>query len=256
MDLHYMIEIEPEQKYTSREGECGKMNDTIREKTTVSIPLSETRETSADTGVNDTEKKSVFQMLLSFPMFTRKNLIVLCSLLLIGGAVFLNWKLFSNSGEEGNDGHVIDYTGKQTQFDANAGISLENDQENESYSSSSASSYFASATISRQRARDEAIDVFRTIMNSEDALEELKSEAAVGINKIAERIEQEANIESLICAKGFEECVAVLAENSANIIVKSTGLLPNELAQIQEVVCEQSGLPATSVKIIEKSSDS
>ena len=65
-------------------------------------------------------------------------------------------------------------------------------------------------------------------------------------------METEANIESLIVAKGFEECVAVISGDSASIVVKSEGLLASEISQINEIVYEQSGISPVNVKIIER----
>ena len=73
-------------------------------------------------------------------------------------------------------------------------------------------------------------------------------------HRIALDIEREANIETLVTAKGFAQCVAVVNGDSANVIVKSDGLLPNEIAQINEIVYEQAGIVPANVKIIEKSS--
>ena len=60
------------------------------------------------------------------------------------------------------------------------------------------------------------------------------------------------HIETLIQAKGFEECIAVISEGKATIIVKSDGLLASEVAQINEIVYEASGILPTDLKIIEK----
>ena len=104
-------------------------------------------------------------------------------------------------------------------------------------------SAFVEMTLSRKQARDEAIEVLNTLANSDTATTEAKNNAIAGIEVIANCIENEANIESLIKAKGFEECVAVISENSASVIIKtSDSLAPNQIAQISEIVYEQSGI--------------
>ena len=65
-------------------------------------------------------------------------------------------------------------------------------------------------------------------------------------------MESESNIETLVLSKGFEKCVAVVNGDSASIIVKSAGLLPSEVAQISEIVYEQTGILPSNLKIIEK----
>ena len=74
----------------------------------------------------------------------------------------------------------------------------------------------------------------------------------IDIASIAADIEHEATIESLVKGKGFEECVAVISGESANVVVKSDTLLPNEVSQIQEIVYEVAGIQPVNLKIIEK----
>ena len=80
----------------------------------------------------------------------------------------------------------------------------------------------------------------------------MKTEALDGIAQIALDIENESNIETLILAKGFEKCVAVVNGDSASVIVKCSGLLPSDIAQISEIVYEQAGILPANLKIIEK----
>jgi len=96
------------------------------------------------------------------------------------------------------------------------------------------------------------MEVLRTVVDSEEAIEAVKGQALSDITRIALDIEREANIETLITSKGFAQCVAVVNGDSANIIVQSNGLLPNEIAQINEIVYEQAGILPANVNIIEK----
>ena len=45
----------------------------------------------------------------------------------------------------------------------------------------------------------------------------------------------------------------MISGDVVNVIVKSSGLLPSEVAQINEIVLEQTGTKPENVKIIEKS---
>lgn len=158
----------------------------------------------------------------------KKGIIVCASVLVICGAVYLNYALFSAESEVLTPPHQ------------------------ESVSTYSGDEYFSSAVLSRQKARDEAMQVLQQVVESNDAVEDVKSEAYTGINTIAKEIECESNIEQLVLGKGFEQCLAVVNENSASIIVKSDGLLANEIAQIKEIVYEQAGVHPRDIKIIEK----
>lgn len=162
--------------------------------------------------------------------FGKRNLIIIIAVLLIGGAVTLNWAMFA--GEDTPTGNT-----PQTNLgDLAAG--------NENY--------FASALVTRQQARDEAMEVLQQVVDSTTAMQEAKDQAYADLVQIAADIANEANIETLVCAKGFSECVAVINNETANIIVKTDGLQANQVAQIQQIVYEQAGIKPTNVKIIEK----
>ncbi len=112
--------------------------------------------------------------------------------------------------------------------------------------------YFANVLLNRQSARDEAMAVLKTVTESDTAVEEVKNSAYGDIKQIADDIEREADIESLIQAKGFEQCIAVVNGDSASVIVKTPGLTPGEVAQISEIVFNETGIVPTSLKIIER----
>lgn len=174
----------------------------------------------------------------------KRNLIVMGSVLLIGGAVWLNWALFTNA--ESQDYDPSYYTSGQPQNGGGASDSAGNAD------NTGDDSYFAMAQIDRSRARDEAMEVLNQITASTDATEEARSEAYAAIEQMALDIENEANVETLMKAKGFEECVAVISDNAATVIVRSDGLMPSDIAQITEIVYEQASIEPANITIIEK----
>lgn len=173
----------------------------------------------------------------------KRNLTAICAVVLIAGAVWLNYRLFLGPASAVG---TLYYQGQVG--DAQAG-SQEGDKKEEA---EQASSYFAATVITRQRSRDEALAVLQTIVSREDALPESVSDAIAEMNQIARDMENESNIETLVKAKGFAECVAVINSGKCSVIVQSDGLLPNQVAQIQEIVYEQAGILPENVKMVEK----
>lgn len=162
----------------------------------------------------------------------KKNIIVAASVVLIGGAIVLNWYMFADGAEKAS----VDITQDRTATASN----------------DAADDYFTTTQISRQRARDESIEVLQSIVYSEEAVDDVKNEAWEDITKIARNIEAEANIETLVVSKGIEECVAVVSDESATVIVKSDDLRENQITQIQEIVYEQANIPVENLKIVQK----
>ena len=171
----------------------------------------------------------------------RRNMIIALAILLIGGAVALNYFAFY----DGKGG--VEY-GSSNMGDANTGADAQGGG-----SVSSSESYFSAAQLSRQQARDEALEVLQTVLASADALEETKEQALSDISRIALEIEKESNVEALVRAKGYSECVAVINGESASVIVKSEGeLVQSQVAQINEIVYEQAKIDPVNIKITER----
>ncbi len=173
----------------------------------------------------------------------KRNVAILCTLVLIAGAVYLNWMLFSG-GDDYDPGDYV--SGNANSGNGNSsGTSDENAQ-------TSTDGYFALAVIDRAEARAEALEVLSSITTSEEATEEAKQSAYNEMAKIAQEIECEANIETLVKAKGFEECVVVISSGKANVIVSGENLLVSEVAQIKEIVYSQASITPENITIIEK----
>ncbi len=169
----------------------------------------------------------------------RRGLVIAgAAVILVGGAI-LNWKLTSAEERAGRAGLAVDVS------------TLQGDGAEEA-SPTPVYNYFEAMQLSRRQARDEAMEVLLSVAGSETAVETMKTDAMEEIAQIARDIEAEANIESLILSKGFEQCVAVVNGDAASVIVRSAGLLPSEIAQISEIVYEQTGIAPSRLKINER----
>ncbi len=176
----------------------------------------------------------------------RKAIISAGAVVIIGVAVLLNFLLLPT-----------DATKKKKKVDPAvdlsdvAGAIESGDSKGASNDNANAEDKFAQMSLERRQARDEAMEVLNAVAESDTAVDAMKEEAINEIQKIAKDIECEANIESLIKAKGFEECVAVVSGETAQVIVKTQGLMENEVAQISEIVYEQANVVPDNLTIIE-----
>lgn len=175
----------------------------------------------------------------------KKNLIIVCAVALIGTAVALNWIFFSGNGEDG-----YDYS-QSTGMSGDLDNSKHPTSDNVDVGTNDSDSYFTTAQVSRQRARDEALEVLNAVIENANATEEVKAEAVAEITKISLEMEQEADIESLLISKGFEKCVAVINGETASIVVKcSEQLTPAQLAQINASVYEVAGIEPVNITVV------
>lgn len=173
----------------------------------------------------------------------RKGTVIICAFMLVGFAVILNVILYPGDSDGAKSNLAVDLD--QLNVNNTAG-------EGEVDDPAPVYNYFEAMQLSRQQARDEAMEVLLSVAESTTAVEDMKNEALESIAQIARDIESESNIETLILSKGFAQCIAVVNGDTASIIVKSDGLLPSEIAQISEIVYEEAGILPTNLKIIEK----
>ena len=168
-----------------------------------------------------------------------RSTIVIASVLVIGLAVYLNYRWFYDptSSLGYGENNMEDNYGDSQQ----AGTDADTKED-----------YFAAVSLSRSQSRDEAIEVLKLVVENGEATEEAKAEAAERISQIALDIQNEANIETLVKAKGFEECVAVISEDSVSVVVSAENLQATEVAQIMSIVFETTGVSPEKVSVVQK----
>lgn len=166
--------------------------------------------------------------------------VLAASLLIIAVAGYLNVR-FTTIPEEAETHNGIS-------LDA---LSPENTEEINTLESET-QDYFALSVINRERVRDEALEMLQDLTNSDAVDAVAKADAYNEMTRIANEITGEANIESLVKAKGFNNCVAVVSGDDVNVVVESDGLTVNQVAQIKEIVYLECGVHPDNVKIIEK----
>ena len=76
-----------------------------------------------------------------------------------------------------------------------------------------------------------------------------KKVAVEQASAVAQSILKETNVENLLKAKGYEECVAYIADGQCTVVV-SGELQESDGLIVQEVVMEQTGLSAEKITII------
>ena len=168
-----------------------------------------------------------------------KSIVVASAALVIGLAVYLNYRWFYDPSSSLGFGE----NNMENNFSDSAATGGNADSKND---------YFTATALDRQEARDEAIDVLKLVTESSDSSAEAKAEASAKISQIAVDIQNEANIETLVKAKGFEDCVAIISEDSVSVIVSAESLQAAQTAQIFNIVYETTGITPERVSIINK----
>lgn len=182
-----------------------------------------------------------------------KAFITVGCIMLVCVAVFVSTLVNNNAqdvaGEEGN--RVL---GNTLLVDSNLSVDKSEDTASDldvNANPETAEDFFAMAIINRTQVRDSALEVLREIASNPDTLPDAKEDALTSISDIADDMSAEANIETLIKAKGISDCVAVISGETCSVIVNQSGLLPDELTQITDIVFEQTGISVANITVVE-----
>lgn len=170
----------------------------------------------------------------------KRPAVVLVVLALVGTSVYLNWRYTDNAAQTekilGQATLVNESGGDVTVPEAAA----END-------------YFATARLSRKQARDSAISMLQEAEIDENASEEVCNEASQTLQVLAGYTVAESQIENLVTAKGYADCVVFMGTDSCSVVVAAgeEGLDATDVARIKDIVVNETSYTAGQIKIME-----
>ena len=111
--------------------------------------------------------------------------------------------------------------------------------------------YFAAVRLSRQQARDSAVSLLQEAMAYSEDAQTAQSNAQ--LEGIVQTALCEAQIESLVIAKGYTDCVAYISDEGISVAVASPegGLQQTDVAVIADVVLAQSEFTMDDIRVVE-----
>lgn len=110
--------------------------------------------------------------------------------------------------------------------------------------------YFDTARYTRTKAREETLALLNSVVNDENVDESVRENAYKEIVAYAKITEGEASLESVLKAKGFEDCIVYLTVDSATVVVAASELDGSQSAQIFDAVLNQTGFSGGAVRIV------
>lgn len=198
----------------------------------------------------------------------KRNAVVATVLLFVCAAVYLNWRYAGNIAEN-TDAAPASQTGQQRDGEDNGSTKVLGDatlvggvptmvaEPGEAVesggSSPAASSYFDTARLSKQQSRDNALTLLREAAGQENVEQAAIDDANRAIQTLAGYTMLENQIENLVVAKGYADCVAFMGENSISVVVSAAedGLQTEDVAKIKDIVLSETEYTADQIKIME-----
>jgi len=176
-------------------------------------------------------------------------------------AVYLNWQY----ARVERDSYII--TDELTQqmnttvMDESDLLKTSDDYETKNYgdaqlvatTKSDSDKYFEQARLSRQKSRDEALDTIQKTLKNSKLSDGEKKQATDSLSKIIRNMTNETDIENMVKAKGFRDCVASINNDKISVAVRTVNgeLSKADVSKIRDVVLSKTTISSQNIVVVE-----
>lgn len=206
--------------------------------------------------------------------FGKRELIMSALVLALGTAVYVNWQFTANdselsAGRNDEDLGVAQYvnanisskpdsssTSSKSTESKSPSVSSKQESSSKNTSSNNTSSvksnaeeYFSKVRLEREQTQDELLDLAKEVIDATESSGKSKEEAVKQLNAISNTIQQQSNVENLIKAKGFDDCVAFIQNGECSVVVSGQELKSDLLIAIKDIVMGQTGLSFDKIRV-------
>ena len=186
----------------------------------------------------------------------KKGVITATIVLFLCVAVYLNMNTTEPGSDEERLKEVVGIVGeevesKDEQISEKDNVSGEKKTEKEQ--SGDLAEYFEKARIEKQKARDTAITTLKEAVSEENLSQASRDSAAESIETISTSAISESRIETLVKAKGYQDCITLINDAGVNVIVSAPqeGLSASDITKIKDIAVSETGFSPGNIKIIE-----
>ncbi|MBR5520792.1 MAG: SpoIIIAH-like family protein [Oscillospiraceae bacterium] len=177
-------------------------------------------------------------------------------------AVYLNWQYAkgARSSYIFTD-EQIQRTNAETEINESDMLMSSEDYETKNYgdaqlvatTQTDTEKYFEQARLSRQKTRDEALDTLQKALKNSKLTDREKKEATVKLSDIIQNMTSETDIENMVKAKGFSDCVASIADGKVSVAVRPVNgeLTKSDVAKIRDVVLSKTTISSQNIVVVE-----
>lgn len=174
----------------------------------------------------------------------KKNMLASLILLVVCAGIYTNW-LYTNSQNVNDLTEILD----AEKVLSEDGLIL--DSGSGEQGSGTIADYFAAVRLSRQEARDSALTLLQEAMAYGDG--SYSEQTGAQLDQIVQTALCEAQIESLIIAKGYTDCVAYMSDEGISVAVATPegGMQQTDIAVIADIVMTQTGFTLEQIRVVE-----
>lgn len=174
----------------------------------------------------------------------KKNLMAAAVLVTVCAGIYLNW-LYTE------DQAAMDLTDTLDASKVLSSDTLVMSTDNLSSDNTSFTDYFAAVRLSRQEARDSAVTLLQEAMAYSEEADTQQTNTQ--LENIVQDALCEAQIESLVIAKGYADCVAYISDEGISVAVAAPegGLQQPDVAVIADIIMTQTSYTLDDIHVVE-----
>ena len=173
----------------------------------------------------------------------KKNLIAAAILVTVCGGIYVNW-LYT---EDQATMDLTDTLDAEKLLSSDMLVMGGNETGEEALPANTVEDYFAAVRLSRQEARDSALSLIQEAMAYDGS-----ENSGAQLEQIVQTALTEAQIESLIIAKGYTDCVAYISAEGISVAVATPegGMDQEDVAVIADIILSQSSFEIDDIRVI------
>ena len=178
---------------------------------------------------------------------TKRNIAIIVVLLFVCAAIYFNWSYNTQWGKADAEMAAAE----------DAAMAAANADGETAAAASASDDYFAKARLTRQQSRDEALSLLKSASTAEGASQATIDSAMSAISAMASDSMTETQIENLLLAKDFSECVVYITDEGITVAVPAPadGLSTAQVATITDTIVKETDYTAPQIKVIEVKAD-
>ena len=171
----------------------------------------------------------------------------------LGDATLVSTSLDNQSINEAvNDVETNDVSTQNTSTDNTAQTTSDVNANTQTETSATDDEYFTKSRLERDSMYSQMLETYQKMYNDTNSNADQKSEAMKQIANINNIKNGTMIAENLITAKGFEDVVIFVNNDSTSVIVKGKELSPEQIAQIQNIVSRELSTSIENIHISTK----
>ena len=115
--------------------------------------------------------------------------------------------------------------------------------------SAQVTSNMAAAKLTREQSRSKSKEALMDVISDEALSDDAKKEAADTYVKLSDNIEKETDVETVLAAKGYQDAIVTISDDSVDVALGTVSISETEKAQIEDIVTRKTGYDISRIAI-------